>query len=161
MENENNVVNIDTEKTLNELKEKAKEDLKDAKFLEYAIPEEDAKLVNELTNRLENMKKEIESNKDKNLEIIEKFNKENKMLLDFFSSHVATVTDAELSALLKDNIEKLKTNIKTNTEMIERYNQKEKVLSDVLEILTYKINDENKAYVSDEIIKFARLMLTN
>lgn len=143
------------------LNEKAKEDLKDVKFIEYAIPEEDANLVNELKNKLENMQKDLADNKEKSLETIEKFNRENKLILDFFAKNIATITDTELSLLIKSNMEKLQTNIKTNSEMIGNYNKKEKIIDDVIQILNYKINEEGKAYISDDIIKFVRLILTN
>lgn len=158
-ENNENVINM--EEKLQELKEKAKEELKGAQFLEYAIDEKDANIINELKNKLENMEKELANNKEKNMETIEKFNKENKLILDFFTRNIATITDVELSNLIKDNIEKLKVNIETNTNMISNYEHKQKVIHDAIEVLSYKINDENKAYVSDEVIKLARLIMTN
>ena len=159
MEQENNVLNM--EEKLEELKSKAQEDLKDAQTIEYAIDQEDVNVVNTLKSKLEAMKKKFETQKTDNEANINKFNRQNKLFLDFFAGSLATITDTELSALIKENMDTLTKTIENNNNSLKMFEKTEKVISDAIEVITYKINDDGKAYLNEDVIKLARLIMNS
>lgn len=161
--NEANIAEMDakSEQVLEELKEQAHSDLADAKVIDYAVSEEDVKVVTELLAQLKASKTQLDANKEKLADSVRDNNRNNELLRAYLDEGRAknSVTNPEFVKILTNNIEQIDKAIKQNNDFYDNFQKKSVAIDNAIELFTWKTNDEGKAYLSDDILKLAYALL--
>lgn len=145
-----------------ELKEKAAEDLEGAVKIEYGNEMADVEVVNNVKAKLEDMLENLNAGKS------EYFNKTNDNLTKFrelatyFQSSIDAnaVTNTNLANLLTEQLNSVNKAIAELEKSLNEYDNKVSVISKALEHFKFKVSEEDgKCYVEQYAIDFARLLL--
>lgn len=151
-----------SQEVLDNLSQKAEKDLANVQKFEYGIPAEDVEIVNILKSKLQESLKGLEENWAKTEEQLNFDIAKNTKLVAFFKEEYAkrTATDVEFAEILKIQISACENAIKQG-ESYRSYSQSQIArLKDGIRRLEFKVNTDNgKAYVSDDAIAFAHLMM--
>ena len=147
---------------VDELKERAEEDLNNAVKIEYGNDMADVEAVNNIKAKLDQMLESLEKGKE------EYFNRTNvnltkfRELADYFKSSIDAnaVTNSNLANLLKEQLGSVNKAIAELEKSLNDYDSKIEIISKVLGYLTFKVNEEDgKCYVEQYAVDFAKLML--
>lgn len=164
---ENKNINLEemekkSEQTLNEIAEKAQEDLKEAQFIKFAIPQEDVAIVNNVKAQLE---KTFSGMKERSEETISKIDldiSKLETLKKLFTTTIDAnaVSNTELSNILREQIAPIDKQIADMKSYKEKYNDKLSIVDKVLnDYLKFKTNENGEAYIDQVAIDFCKLML--
>lgn len=148
MEQEKNIID--------ELNEKAKRELENAKVNEWGTPIEDVQLVLGLKVRFENTL----DNLNKQLETSNKVIKNNKLIINLFEKDLLRETDNSLIELIKTNLNELKKVETQNADYVSKIPPKIDIVNKSLEILQPVIKEDNKAYFSDTAIILSKIIMS-
>lgn len=149
---------LNKDEILEKLQEQVAEDLKDAQIHEWAIDEQDAKYVSELKEKLSNTLAVFQENK----KTIEKSNHNNTIWKTIYTRLLngeRVVINDEIEELLKSNLELINKGNEDNARMLETIEEREPLIEKAVELLSYKLDDNGKAYVDDTTIQFAKLIM--
>lgn len=151
-----------SEQTLNEIAEKAQEDLKDAKFIKFAIPQEDVTIVNNVKSQLEKTFSGMKEHAEETMNKIDLDISKMEVLKKFFihSIDANAVSNTELSNVLKEQLAPIDKQISDMQNYKAKYSDKLAIVDKVLnEYLQFKTNDNGEAYIDQVAIDFCKLML--
>ena len=151
-----------SQEVLDNLSQKAEKDLANVQKFEYGIPAEDVEVVNILKSKLQESLKGLEENWAKTEEQINSNADKNNKLLAFFKEELAkrVATDTELADILKTQIAACEKAMQQDENYKTNYQLQVARLKDCVRRLEFKVNTDNgKAYVSDDVIAFAHLMM--
>lgn len=146
---------------LTTLNQQTAQDLDSAKAIEYTIDDRSVAIVNELVAQLESSKTQLDNSKGKFIADCEESNKKNLLMKKFMEEEKSKrlATEPELANLLDNNIKQIDNAIAQNEKLKQTLEDKCLAVENALQIFTFKINEEGKAYLEEDIVKLAHAIL--